>query len=134
MTDCLSHVYSAVQAGLLTPLTFARHSLSPLAVLLPVRTFFTNEGGDSEFANFTLPTLEAYLEACSQNVSGNKQQLIARAIGRPKTHFFPPRTRDLLVSQKTTQGHFFSSFPPSIPFPRYFGNYNSGGICNASQF
>ena len=31
------------------------------------------EGDDSEFANFTLPALKAYLEAHSQNVSGNKQ-------------------------------------------------------------
>ena len=46
------------------------------------------EGGDSEFANFTLPTLKAFLEARSQNVSGNKQCLVARAIGCPKTHFF----------------------------------------------
>ena len=35
--------------------------------------FFIMEGGDSEFANFTLPTLKAVLEARSQNVSGNKQ-------------------------------------------------------------
>ena len=34
-----------------------------------MRTFFTVEGGDSEFANFTPPTLEACLEARSQNVS-----------------------------------------------------------------
>ena len=31
------------------------------------------EGGDSEFANFTLPTLKAFWEAPSHNVSGNKQ-------------------------------------------------------------
>ena len=36
-------------------------------------TFFTMEGSDSEFANFTLPTLKTFLEACGQNVSGNKQ-------------------------------------------------------------
>ena len=62
--------YWAIQAGLLTPLTFARHRLSPLAA-------FTSgaylEGSDSEFANFTLPTLKAFLEAHSHNVSGNKQ-------------------------------------------------------------
>ena len=58
--------YWAIQAGLLTPLTFA------WLLLLPVRTFFTMEGGDSEFANFTLPTLKAYFEARSHNVSGNK--------------------------------------------------------------
>ena len=60
----------AVQAGLLTPLIFTRHR--PLAALLPVRTFFTMEGGDSEFANFTLPTSKTFLEARNQNVSGNK--------------------------------------------------------------
>jgi len=60
--------YWAIQAGLLTPLTFARHRLSPLAVLLPVRTFFTMEGSDSEFANFILPTLKAFFEARSHNV------------------------------------------------------------------
>ena len=66
--------YWAVQAGLLTPLTFARHCLSPLAALLPVNgTFFTMESSDSEFANFTLPTLKSFLEARSQNMSGNKQ-------------------------------------------------------------
>ena len=31
------------------------------------------EGGDSEFANFSLPTLKALLEARSHNVSGNEQ-------------------------------------------------------------
>ena len=46
---------------------------SPWLPLLPVRTFFTMKGGDSEFANFTLPTLKTFLEACGQNVSGNKQ-------------------------------------------------------------
>ena len=40
-------------------------------LLLPVRTFFTMEGGDSEFVNFTPPTLKTLFDACSQNVSGN---------------------------------------------------------------
>ena len=35
--------------------------------------FFTVEGRDSEFANFTLPTIKTFLEARSRNVSGNKQ-------------------------------------------------------------
>ena len=61
-------LYWAFQAGLLTPLTYARHHLSPLAAFTSVRTFFTMEGGDSEFANFTLPTLKAFLEARSHGV------------------------------------------------------------------
>ena len=42
-------------------------------LLLSVRTFFTMEGGNSEFANFPLPALKAFSEARSQNVSSNKQ-------------------------------------------------------------
>ena len=68
----LCHCYWAIQAGLLTPLTFARHCLSPLAAFT-FSVYFTMEGGDREFANFTLPTLKALLVACSHNVSGNKQ-------------------------------------------------------------
>ena len=41
------------------------------------------EGGDSEFIKFTLPTLKAVLKAHSQSVSGNKQELVAHAIGCP---------------------------------------------------
>ena len=48
-------------------MTFAQHRLSPLAA------FFTMESSNSEFANFTLATLKAFLEAHGQNVSGNKQ-------------------------------------------------------------
>ena len=55
--------YWAIQAGLLTPLTFAWHRLSPLAAFTFSVHFFTMEGGDSKFANFTLPTLKAFLEA-----------------------------------------------------------------------
>ena len=61
--------YWAVQAGLLTPLTFARHRLSPLAAFTSGACFVHMEGGGSELANFTLPTLKAFLEARSQNVS-----------------------------------------------------------------
>ena len=47
--------YWAGQAGLLTPLTFNRHRSSPLAVSTSGATFFTIEGGDSEFAKFAVP-------------------------------------------------------------------------------
>ena len=67
--------YWVIQAGLLTPLTFAWHHFTAFTwlLLLPVCTFFTTEGGDSESANFALPTLKAFFEACSHNVYGNKQ-------------------------------------------------------------
>ena len=38
-----------------------------------VRTSFTMADGNSEFANFILPTLKVFLEARSQNVCDNKQ-------------------------------------------------------------
>ena len=68
--------YWAVLAGLLTPLSFAWHRLSPLAAFTSSVYFVHSEtlkGGDNEFENFTLQTLKAFLEARSQNVSGNKQ-------------------------------------------------------------
>ena len=71
-TVSLTRFYWAVQARLLTPLTFARHRLSPLAAFTSGATFFTMEGGDSKFANFTLPTLKAFLVARS-HVFGNNQ-------------------------------------------------------------
>ena len=76
MESCGVNTSWAVQAGLLTPLTFAWHRLSPLAAFTSGAYFLhslTMEGSDSEFVNFTLPTLKAFLEAHSQNVSGNKQ-------------------------------------------------------------
>ena len=57
--------------GVVNSLDFCPASLG--LFLLPVCIFFTMEGGDSKFANFKLPTLKAFLEARSHNVSGNKQ-------------------------------------------------------------
>ena len=92
-----------------TPLTFAQHCLSPLAAF-PSGAYFlhngTLEGGG--FVNFTLLTLKTFLEAHSQNVSGNKQKLVAHTIGCPKT-------RDLLIYQKTMQRHFFPTLNPLSP-------------------
>ena len=61
--------------GVVNSLDFCPASLKsvPWLLLLPVCTFFTVEGGDSEFANFTLPTLKAFLEARSHNVNDNTQ-------------------------------------------------------------
>ena len=69
------------------------------------------EGGDRQFANFTLPTFKAFLEARSHNVSGNKQYLVARAIGCPKTHFF----YELAIfwsAKKRRKDTFFSTLHP----------------------
>ena len=60
---------------------------------------------------FTLPTLKAFLEARSQNVSSNKQYLAARAIGSPKMHFF----HEILIfwsAKKWCKDTFFPTLHP----------------------
>ena len=61
------------------------------------------EGGDSEFANFTLPILKAFLEARSQNVSAGERI----AIGCPKTHFFHELAIFWSASPKKHKDTFF---------------------------
>ena len=51
-------------------------SLGCCCFLLPVRTFFTMEGRDSNFAKFTVLTLKVFLKASSQSVSENKKNLL----------------------------------------------------------
>ena len=66
--------YWAIQAELTNSLDFCPASLKSLGCFYFRCVLFSiKEGGDSEFSNFTLPTLKAFLEALSQNVSGNKQ-------------------------------------------------------------
>ena len=87
------------------------------------------ESGDSEFANFTLLTLKAFLEARSHNVFGNKKYLVVRAIGCPKTHFF---TKSRSSGQPKNDANTLF-FHPSSPFHGgNFCNCNSIGICTAS--
>ena len=70
----LGHWLLGDSGGVVNSLDICPASLNPLAAFTSCAyTFFTKDGGDSEFANFTLPTLKAFLEARSQNVSGNKQ-------------------------------------------------------------
>ena len=57
--------------GVVNSLDFCPASLKSLGCFY--FHFFTMEGSKSEFASFTLPTLITFLEACSQNVSVNKQ-------------------------------------------------------------
>ena len=59
--------------GVVNSHDFCPASLMSLGCFYFRWTFFTMEGGDSEFANFILPTLKTFLEPRSQNVSGNKQ-------------------------------------------------------------
>ena len=58
---------------MLTPLTFTWHRLRPLAAFTSGAYILQNGSGDSKFMKFTVPTLKAFLKACSQSMSGNKQ-------------------------------------------------------------
>ena len=89
----------------------------------------TMEGVDCEFANFILPTLKAFFEAPSQNVSGNKH--VAHAIGCPKKLFFSTNSQS--SGQPKDDAKTLIFHPPS-PFHGNFCNCNSIGICSASQF
>ena len=73
-----------------------------------MHTFFTMEGGDSEFVNFTLPTLKAFLEAeCVW-----QQAITCCSCYRMPQNAFFLRTRDLVFSKKSTQRHIFSTLHP----------------------
>ena len=71
------------------------------------------KSGDSEFENFTLPTLKTFLDARSQNVSGNKQSLVAHATECLKMHFFNELA--IFWSAKKWCRHFFSTLHPLSP-------------------
>ena len=65
--------YWAVQVGLLTPMTFAHHHLSPLAAFTSSVYFFHNWRRWQWICKFYTANFKTFLEAHSQNVSGNKQ-------------------------------------------------------------
>ena len=65
--------------GVVNSLDFCPASLKSLGSwlpLLPVRTFFTMEGGDSEFGNFTLLTLKAFLKALVRKCLATSNNLL----------------------------------------------------------
>ena len=109
--SCITELLGG-SGGVVNSLDFCLASILkvPWLLLLPVHTFFTMEGGDSEFENFTLPTLKAFLEARSQKIT-------CCLCNRMPPNAFFPWTRDLLISKKRRR-HFFSH-PPS-PFPVIF--------------
>ena len=60
------------------------------------------EGGDGEFAKFTLPTLKTFLEARSQNVSTSCYRM-------------PHELAIFWSAKNTAQRHFFSTLHPLSP-------------------
>ena len=104
--------------GLLTPLTFARHRLSPLASFTS-SAYFLHNGRRWQWA------CELYTASCKGVFWRCFWRPIARCVWQkaitcclcyrmPQNTFFP-WTRDLLVSQKTTQRHFIPTLHPLSP-------------------
>ena len=69
------------------------------------------EGGDSEFTKFTVATFESFLKARSQSLSGNKKQIVARAVGCT-SHYFPATHSRCSAYLKNDADIFF--YPSSI--------------------
>ena len=110
----LTELYWAVQAGLLTPLTFARHRLSPLAAFTSGAYFLHSGRWWQWICEFYTANFKGIFGSLSQNVSGNKQSLVAHAIGYPKTHFF----HELAIFWSVKKGckdTFFSTLHPLSP-------------------
>ena len=88
------------------------------------------ESGDSEFAKLTLPTSKAVLKARCHDVPGNKQKLVARAIGCPKPHF----VHELAISWSAEKRYEYTFFHPPSLFLGNCCNCNCVSICTAWQF
>ena len=118
--------YWAVQVKLLTPLTFTRHHLSPLAAFTSGAYFLHNGMRWQRICDF--------YTANFKGIFGGPVVIMCLAISNnlmPQNSFCL-WTCDLLVSQKTTQRHFISTLHPLSTV--IFANCNSIGICTASWF
>ena len=104
----------AIQARLLTPLTFVRHRLSPLAAFTSGAYFLHNGRRWQWICEFYTANFKGIVEARSHNVSGNKQELFSRAIGCPKRIFF----YELTIFWSAPKRRKDTFLPSSIPFSR----------------
>ena len=107
-------IYWAVQAGLLTPLTFARHCLSPLAAFTSSPSFLHNGRQWQWICEFYTANFKDIFGGLSSECVWQQAITCCSYYGMPQNDLFP-RTHDLLVSQKTMQKHFFSTLHPLSP-------------------
>ena len=108
-----------VQEALLTPLMLTWRRLSPLDFFfsflflfffsLPVRTFFTMECRDSDFAKFTVLTLKVCLKDSSQSVFHNKKNLLLLLWGAKILHCFLALAIFLSAGKRCKD-----TFPPTL--------------------
>ena len=109
--------YWVIQVGLLTPLTFARHRLSPLAAFTSGAYFLHNWRRWQWICEFYAANFEGIFGGSCYR--------------RPQNAFFSTKSRSSGQPKKRRKDFF--PHPPSL-FPSNFCNCNSGGICTASQF
>ena len=102
----------AVQMGLLTPLTFARHCLSPLAAFTSGVYFHHGRWWQSICKFYTANFNDIF--GCLESECVWQQAITCCLCYRMPQNAFFPWTSNLLVSQKMTQRHFFQ---PSTLFP-----------------
>ena len=120
----------AVQAGLLTPLTFTQHCLSPLATFTSGAYFLHSGRRWQWICEVYTANFKDIFEGLELECVWQQATTCCSCYKMSETTFFP-RTLNFLVSWKMRSRHFF---PPSITFPCHFCNCNSGGICTAWQF
>ena len=103
-------LYWAVQMGLLTPLTFARHCLSPLAAFTSGVYFHHGRWWQSICKFYTANFNDIF--GCLESECVWQQAITCCLCYRMPQNAFFPWTSNLLVSQKMTQGHFFPTLHP----------------------
>ena len=94
--------------GLLTPLTFARHCLSPLAAFTSSVYFLHNRRRWLWICEFYTANFKGIFEGPSSECVWQQAKICCSCYRMPQNKK-NPRTRDILVSQKTMQRHFFST-------------------------
>ena len=124
-------VYCVIQAGLLTPLTFARHRLSPLAAFTSSAYFLHSGRRWQWICNFYAANFKDIFGGPYSECVWQQAITCCSCYRMPQKAFSSTNSQSSGQPKKWCKDTFFH--PPS-PFPGNFCNYNSAGICTASQF
>jgi len=136
VTHTIFSPYWAVQAGLLIPLTFTRHHLSPLAIFTSSVYFLYNGGCRQWIREVYSANFKGIVEGpCHTLVSGNKQKLVARVEKKKKKKTTTKNsTRSRFSGQRKDDTKTLYS-PHSLSlFPYNSCKHCSIGIFTAWQF
>ena len=104
-------IYWAVQAGLLTPLTFARHLLSPLAAFTSGTYFLHNGRRWQWICKFYTANFKGIFGDPQSECVWQHAITCCSCYRMPQNAFFP-WTHNLLVSQKNDAKTFFPTLDP----------------------